>query len=79
LAINQKWPKISKRIIKKISKIAIQVNGKTKNILEVGVSQNEETVKNLAINDKKIKKIISNNEIKKIIFVPEKILNIVLK
>ena len=78
LAIAQAWPKSSGFLRKKISKIAIQVNGRTKKIIECNFGANEENVRTKALSDKKIKKFIDNNSIKRIIFVPEKILNIVL-
>ena len=78
LAISQTWPKSSSLLTKKISKIAIQVNGRTKKIIEFNVGAHEERVRTRALGDKKIKKLIDNNSIKRIIFVPEKILNIVL-
>ena len=79
LAINQTWPKHSGIQRKKASKIAVQINGKTKEILEFNIGIDKEKVKIKALNNKKIKKMISGKAIKKTIFVPEKILNIVLK
>ena len=38
----------------------------------------EESVKSLAVTDKKIEKYLEGNEIKKIIYVPGKIINIVI-
>jgi len=79
LAINQLWPKAPTSQTKKICKIAIQVDGKTREIIEFDVGIGEEEVKIKALNSKKIKKIVDKRIIKKTIFVPEKILNIVLK
>ncbi len=79
LAINQLWPKIPTTQTKKICKIAIQVDGKTREVIEFYVGISEEEVKIKALNNKKIKKMIGKKVIKKTIFVPEKILNIVLK
>ena len=79
LAIAQKWPE-SKGIKKKTSyKIAIQINGKTKQIIDIeDKNNNEDDIKKIAMDDKKIKKIIQDNKIKRIIHVHSKILNIVL-
>ena len=79
LAINQLWPKVPTTQTKKTYKIAIQVDGKTREIIEFDVGIGEEEVKIKALNSKKIKKIVDKRIIKKTIFVPEKILNIVLK
>jgi len=78
LAINQKWPKPSKIIKIMKSKIAIQINGKTKKILEFKYGTTKEEVKKVVIVDDKIQKHIQNKNIKKVVFIPEKIINIVL-
>ena len=46
--------------------------------IEVEKDREEESVKSLAIMDKKIEKYLEGNEIKKIIYVPGKIINIVI-
>jgi leucyl-tRNA synthetase len=46
--------------------------------MEIEKDTEEETIKSLAILDKKVEKYLDNNEIKKIIYVPGKILNIVI-
>ena len=79
LVINQLWPKVSTTQTKKVCKIAIQINGKTREIIEFDVGIDEERVKIKALDSKKIKKMTDKKTIKKTIFVPEKILNIVLK
>ena len=79
LAINQQWPKVATTQTKKVSRIAIQVDGKTREIIEFDVGISEERIKFMALNSKKIKKMIGKKVIKKTIFVPEKILNMVLK
>ena len=77
-AINQMWPKISSEIKITKSKIAVQINGKTRVILELKKGMLKEEVKKIAINDDTIQKHIQNKKIKKVIFVPEKIINIVI-
>ena len=79
LAISQAWPKHSGTKRKQTAKIAVQINGKTKEIIEFDIGIDEEKVKIRALNSEKIKKMTNNKAIKKTIFVPEKILNIVLK
>jgi len=79
LVINQLWPKSSTTQTRKVCKIAIQIDGKTREIIEFDVGIDEERVKDEALNSKKIKKMTNKKTIKKTIFVPEKILNIVLK
>ena len=79
MAINQQWPEVSTTQTKKVCNIAIQVDGKTREIIEFDVGISEERVKIEALNSKKIRKMVVEKVIKKTIYVPEKILNIVLK
>ena len=73
------WPKYSPEAIKsdKVT-IVVQVNGKLRSKLEVNSQAKEEEVKSLVLNDEKIKKFINNEEIKNFIFVPGKLVNIVV-
>ena len=78
MCIDQKWPveKIES-LIAKIN-IAIQINGKTRGVIEMENNTNKENALILAKNDKKIKKYLENKEILKEIYVPNKIINFVL-
>jgi len=78
LAINQFWPKPKKIYRKKTCNIAIQINGKTREIIVFDKGVNEDIVKTKALKNTKIKKVVDNKHIKRIVFVPDKILNIVL-
>ena len=78
MAINQKWPKILDNVEKSVSKIAIQINGKTREIIEFNNGSSQKTVEDIALKSNKVQKQIMDKEIKKIIFVPERILNIVI-
>ena len=77
--LDKPWPAIDEKLLvdDKV-KIAIQINGKLRSEMEIEKDTEEETIKSLAILDKKVKKYLDNNEIKKIIYVPGKILNIVI-
>jgi len=74
-----KWPKAdeSKTENENIV-IVVQVNGKVRSQFEavVGISENE--AKNKAISDNNVKKYVEGKEIKKVIFVPNKLINIVV-
>ncbi len=78
MAIEQSWPEISKNIQADTSKIAIQINGKTRAILELKKGSTKEDVEKVAMNEKKVQKHIQEKNIKRVIFVPEKIINIVI-
>jgi leucyl-tRNA synthetase len=76
---NQSWPKYDPKLVKeeKITLI-VQINGKVRDKIEVEADVSEEKAKKLALSQEKIKKWIGDKEIKKVIFVPGKLVNIVV-
>ncbi len=73
------WPKWDKDIIIDESiKIAIQVNGKVRTELIIARDMTEEEIKTLALKDEIILKWVDGKEIKKIIYVEGRLINIVL-
>ncbi len=75
---NISWPKIEKKIVLNEVKIAVQINGKTKTIIEVKKDMDEINVKKHIIDNTKFAKTIGSNEIKKIIFVKNRIINFLI-
>ncbi len=71
------WPKIDNNIEEKL-KLAVQINGKTRDIIEIKKDSNEELVKDLVFKNSKGKKYIENNKIIKIIFVKNRIINYII-
>jgi len=59
--------------------IAIQINGRFRSKIEVPTDSSEEEVKKAALNDPKIRKHIAGNAIAKVIYVPKRLINIVVK
>ncbi len=78
LCINEKWEHedVNKRVG---SKIAVQINGKTKHILEIEDNLSKDSVLNLVKSTEKIKKNLSGKKIVREIYVPGKIVNLVIK
>ena len=74
------WPKIEKnlRVEEKI-RLAIQINGKTKKIIEVDKDIDENNVLKECLKDKKISEQINEKKIIKTIFVKNKIINYLIK
>ena len=58
-------------------KIAIQVNGKLRAILQVNADIDKQQLEKKALENEIVKKNIANKQIKKVIFVPKKLINIV--
>ena len=71
------WPKIEKKVLTEI-KIAVQINGKTRDIITIKKDENEETIKEIIINKSKAKKYIENKKINRIIFIKNKIINYII-
>jgi leucyl-tRNA synthetase len=74
----QKWPEYDLKLIEeKFITLIIQVNGRVRDKIEVEAGIPESKAKELAISREKVKKWISGKKIKKVIFVPKKLINIV--
>lgn len=59
--------------------IVVQVNGKVRGKVTVAADADEETVKMVAFADENVKKFTDNTQIVKVIYVPGKLLNVVVK
>ena len=72
------WPSIKKNdLIEKI-KLAVQVNGKTRDILEVSKDLKEKDINDIINSQSKAKKYLEQKKIKKVIFVKNKIINYIV-
>ena len=73
------WPKYDAALAKESSiKIPVQINGKVRATIEVSPEANQAQVELLAKSDANIKKWLNQSAIKKVIYVPKKILNIII-
>ncbi|MGB3339878.1 MAG: leucine--tRNA ligase [bacterium] len=73
------WPQYDKAYIKnRTTTIVLQINGRVRSHLEIEGDINEAEVRELALKDAKIQRHTKDKEIKKMIYVPEKLLNIVI-
>ena len=59
--------------------LAVQINGKVRSVIHISKTADEETALAQAQQEEKISKILSSATIKKIIYKPGRILNIVCK
>ncbi len=77
---NNIWPKINEKILEseKIN-IVIQINGKKREIIEVQKNTNEEEILKIINSNEKLSNYINKNEIIKKIFVPNRIMNLIIK
>ena len=73
------WPELDVEAAKEDElTIIIQVNGKVRSRLLVPADMDDETIKEMAMTDKNVQKIINGGPVKKIIVVQKKLVNIVL-
>ena len=76
---NEEWPTINEKDLKGGTvNIPVQVNGKLKTCVAVDAEINPKDMLDIIKKDEKVAKILSENTVKKEIYVPGKILNIVI-
>jgi len=75
----EKWPVYNPKLMKSETfTLVIQVNGKVRDTMEVDVKISEAEVKKLAFGRERIKSFLSGRKPRRIIYVPQRILNIVV-
>ena len=73
------WPKINKNIlINSMINFIIQINGKTRGILKVETDNSEKEILEKIYKEKKLANYIKDKQIKKIIFIPNKLINLII-
>lgn len=76
----QEWVKYDERLcVEEMMEIVIQINGKLRSKLTVAVDTDRDEIIAMAENDEKIKEITAGKNIVKKIYVPNKLVNIVVK
>jgi leucyl-tRNA synthetase len=77
---NQMWPNWDGNLAKDEEvTLVIQVNGKLRDKVTVQVSISEEEASKTALNQERIKSYVSGKDIAKIIYIPDRLINIVIK
>lgn len=75
----QAWPKYDPKVIKDdLATIVVQINGKVRASFELNKDGTQEDAEKAAFSDPNVKKFLGNQKPKKVIYVPGKILNIVV-
>ncbi len=76
--VAESWPNGDKNLAKDdVVTIAVQICGKIRGTIEIQANADEETIKQAAMSLENVKKQLNDKEIKKIIIVPNRIVNIV--
>ncbi len=73
------WPQVNKNIlIENEVNFVVQINGKKRAIINVGKGINKTELMKIINKDEKLNSYIKDNIIKKIIFIPDKLVNIII-
>ena len=74
------WPKYDETaLVKDEVEVVVQVNGKVRGKLTVGANVSRDEMQELAMADEKIKALVEGKTIVKVVAVPKKLVNIVVK
>ena len=75
----EKWPQYDKKLIEQRTwQLIIQINGKVRDKIEVEKDITEKEIKELTLAQEKIKKWLDNKPPKKIIYIPNRLINLVM-
>ncbi|MGB9808899.1 MAG: class I tRNA ligase family protein, partial [Caldanaerobacter sp.] len=76
---NQKWPEWDENALEReMIEIALQVNGKVRSKVQVPSNATEEELRQIALSDERVKSYLDGKEIKKVIIVKNRLVNIVV-
>ena len=76
---NSKWPSIDKKILEKTEVFyVVQINGKKRGLIKAKINSEKEDIINEIKLDNKLSKHLFNKEIKKIIFIQNKLINVII-
>jgi leucyl-tRNA synthetase len=77
--LDNNWPNVDQsRLKSKVTNIVIQINGRKKDILEFKSDTSEDEIVNTILKNKKINKYIQNKKIIKKIFIPNRLINLII-
>ncbi len=79
LIVTQRFPEVDENALKvEEIEIPVQINGKLRGRISIPFDANEDTVKEIALSDGRIKNYLSDRTVRKIIYVKNRLINIVL-
>ena len=79
LGNNVEWPKYDEKILMETTlNMVVQINGKKRGIIKTERDKSENQILEMINNEKSILKYIEGNKIKKKIFIPNKLINIII-
>jgi len=77
--IYELWPKINEHALEEnVINIAIQINGKLRSTIKINKGINQSKIEEIVLSDQTTQKYIKNKEINKIVYVENKLINLVV-
>lgn len=77
--VNVAWPEVdASAMVQDKVELMVQVNGKLRSKLSVAADANKETIEALALADENVQRFIDGHDIRKVIVVPGRLINIVV-
>jgi len=77
--VNAGWPEVDKSALEKSAQLyVIQVNGKLRDKIELKVGLDKAEVEKIALEQEKVKAFTDGKTIRKVIVIPNKLVNIVV-
>lgn len=77
-ALSESWPEYDEKALEKEEvSIVVQVDGRLRGQVSISANSDENYIKEKCVQDEKVKKFIAGKTIKKIIVIPNKVVNIV--
>jgi len=79
LVVDAAWPAVDESaLVRDTIELVCQVNGKVRARIEVAADADEDTAKKVALNDANVQKFMADKSLRKLIYVPGKLINLVV-
>ncbi len=73
------WPAFDAELVKEsLAEIGVQVNGKLRGVMQIAIDADETAARDLAMSDEKVAAFVTGKTMKKVVYVPGKILNFIV-
>jgi leucyl-tRNA synthetase len=77
--MDERWPEVDKSaLVQDTVEIVVQVNGKLRGRVSISANCTEATAREAALADEHVRKFVGDSPIRKVVFVPGKLINIVI-
>jgi leucyl-tRNA synthetase len=79
MVVTVAWPQVDQTaLVQDTIELVVQVNGKLRSRIEIPVVADDKTVEAAALADETVRRFIEDKQVRKVIIVPRKLVNIVV-